>query len=93
MISVQPSAPDSNKTNPLGVECGEYTGNCLKRPWLNICSVTGVHAGDLGGGEGQLGLFDAEAKKRARLNRSLDAIAEKFGPSAVLPAHLLRKKR
>ena len=54
--------------------------------------LTGVHAGDLGGGEGQLGLFDAEAKKRARLNRSLDAIAEKFGASAVLPADLLRKK-
>ncbi|MCA1827886.1 MAG: DNA polymerase IV [Myxococcales bacterium] len=56
--------------------------------------LTGVHAGDLGADAPQLGLFDAERKKRERLNRSLDAIAEKFGDGAVLPADLLppRKK-
>jgi DNA polymerase-4 len=56
--------------------------------------LTGVHAGDLGPGAPQLGLFDEDRKKRERLNRSLDAIAEKFGSDAVLPAHLLtvRKK-
>jgi DNA polymerase-4 len=56
--------------------------------------LTGVHAGDLGAEAPQLGLFDAERKKRERLNRSLDAIAEKFGSGAVLPADLLpaRKK-
>jgi hypothetical protein len=43
MVSVQPSAPDSNKTNPLGVECGEYTVNFLNRPWFRVCSVIGVH--------------------------------------------------
>jgi DNA polymerase-4 len=56
--------------------------------------LTGVHAGDLGPGAPQLGLFDEDRKKRDRLNKSLDAIAEKFGSDAVLPAHLLtvRKK-
>ena len=55
--------------------------------------LTGVHAGDLGTAPPQFDLFDAERKKRERLNRSLDAIAEKFGPDAVLPADLLQKKR
>ena len=55
--------------------------------------LTGVHAGDLGAAAPQLDLFDAEAKKRERLNKSLDAIADKFGPGAVLPADLLEKKR
>jgi DNA polymerase-4 len=56
--------------------------------------LTGVHAGELGTAAPQLGLFDAERKKRDRLNQSLDAIAEKFGNHAVLPADLLpaRKK-
>jgi DNA polymerase-4 len=57
--------------------------------------LTGVHAGDLGpGAPPQLGLFDEERVKRDRLNKSLDAIAEKFGSDAVLPADLLvvRKK-
>jgi DNA polymerase-4 len=56
--------------------------------------LTGVHAGDLGTVPPQLGLFDADRKRRERLNRSLDAIAEKFGNDAVLPADLLpaRKK-
>jgi len=56
--------------------------------------LTGVHAGDLCTAAPQLGLFDADREKRDRLNRSLDAIAEKFGNGAVLPADLLpaRKK-
>jgi DNA polymerase IV len=56
--------------------------------------LTGVHAGDLGTVAPQLGLFDADRKKRDRLNQSLDRIAEKFGNDAVLPADLLptRKK-
>jgi hypothetical protein len=32
MNAVNPSAPDSNKTNPLGAECGEYTVKLLNRP-------------------------------------------------------------
>ncbi|HEY6909918.1 MAG TPA: DNA polymerase IV [Myxococcales bacterium] len=56
--------------------------------------LTGVHAGELGTVTPQLTLFDGDRKKRDRLNRSLDAIAEKFGNGAVLPADLLpaRKK-
>jgi len=55
--------------------------------------LTGVHAGDLHTGAPQLGLFDAERKKRERLNRSLDAIAEKFGTDAVLPADLVQARK
>jgi DNA polymerase-4 len=55
--------------------------------------LTGVHAGDLGTKAPQLGLFDGDRKKRERLNRSLDAIAEKFGDGAVLPADLLARKK
>ena len=56
--------------------------------------LTGVHAGDLGDAPPQLGLFDRPRDdRRTRLNRSLDAIAEKFGERAVLPADLLGKKR
>jgi len=56
--------------------------------------LTGVHAGDLRTEAPQMGLFDEGREKRDRLNRSLDAIAEKFGSDAVLPADLLgaRKK-
>jgi len=57
--------------------------------------LTGVHAGDLGAPP-QLGLFDAlapEARKRARLNASLDRIADRFGPDAVVPADLLGRKK
>jgi DNA polymerase-4 len=57
--------------------------------------LTGVHAGDLGG-RPQLGLFDAvqpAARKRERLNASLDRIAERFGPGAVVPADLLARKK
>jgi DNA polymerase IV len=55
--------------------------------------LTGVHAGDLGLQEPQLGLFDADRKKRDRLNQSLDAIARKFGDDAVLPADLLAARK
>ena len=55
--------------------------------------LTGVHAGELGAAPPQLGLFDEERKKRERLNRSLDAIAEKFGPGAVLPADLAKGRK
>ena len=56
--------------------------------------LTGVHAGELCTVTPQLALFDGDRKKRDRLNQSLDAIAEKFGNGAVLPADLLpaRKK-
>jgi DNA polymerase-4 len=54
--------------------------------------LTGVHAGDLGAAP-QLPLFDAAARKRAKLNASLDRIAERFGQGAVLPADLLRPKK
>ncbi len=55
--------------------------------------LTGVHAGDLGAEQPQLGLFDQGRKKRERLNQSLDAIAEKFGDGAVLPADLLAARK
>jgi DNA polymerase-4 len=55
--------------------------------------LTGVHAGDLTASTAQLGLFDAGREKRERLNRSLDAIAEKFGSSAVLPADLIAARK
>jgi DNA polymerase-4 len=55
--------------------------------------LTGVHAGDLGEAQSQLGLFDAGRKKRERLNRSLDAIAEKYGSAAVLPADLIAARK
>src|SRR5438270_5821579 len=57
--------------------------------------LTGVHAGDLGA-RPQLGLFDESqpaARKRARLNASLDRIADRFGPGAVIPADLLARKK
>ena len=55
--------------------------------------LTGVHAGDLGTAPPQFDLFDAGRKKRERLNRSLDAIAEKFGVDAVLPADLAQTRK
>ena len=55
--------------------------------------LTGVHAGDLRTAAPQLGLFDQGRRKRDRLNRSLDAIAEKFGSGAVLPADLLAARK
>lgn len=56
--------------------------------------LTGVHAGDLGEAPPQLGLFDRPRdERRTRLNKSLDAIVEKFGKDAVQHADLLHKKR
>jgi DNA polymerase-4 len=56
--------------------------------------LTGVHAGELRGAN-QLGLFDARGptSKRALLNASLDRIADRFGPDAVVPADLLARKK
>ncbi|HYV65683.1 MAG TPA: DNA polymerase IV, partial [Myxococcales bacterium] len=57
--------------------------------------LTGVHAGELAELP-QLGLFDEAqpaARKRARLNASLDRIADRFGPGAVVPADLLSRKK
>jgi hypothetical protein len=66
MKSVQPSAPDSNKTNPLGVACGEYTVNFLNRPWLSVCPVIGVHAGGAAWGETLLVFLESGARVAAR---------------------------
>jgi DNA polymerase IV len=55
--------------------------------------LTGVHAADLSTAAPQLGLFDADRKKRERLNRSLDAIEEKFGAGAIVPADLLQTRK
>ena len=55
--------------------------------------LTGVHAGDLRTEAPQLGLFDHARERRERLNRSLDAIAEKFGTDAVLPADLIATRK
>ncbi|GAC1595030.1 MAG: hypothetical protein NVS4B10_03250 [Myxococcales bacterium] len=55
--------------------------------------LTGVSASDPGAPEPQLGLFDAQAARRTRLNRSLDQIAGRFGEGAVVPADLLGLKK
>ncbi len=59
--------------------------------------LTGVSAQNLDASPAQAQLFarqaELEAEKRARLNRSLDRIHERFGSAAVLPADLLKKKR
>jgi DNA polymerase-4 len=86
------------ETLPLRTDDGEEIYRCAERllakadPGRAI-RLTGVSASELGAREPQLGLFDEQAKRRARLNRSLDAIAEKFGPGAVLPGDLLKRKR
>jgi DNA polymerase-4 len=57
--------------------------------------LTGVHAGELAEPP-QMGLFDQAqpaAQRRARLNASLDRIADRFGPDAVVPADLLARKK
>ena len=76
-----------------GAEIYRVASRLLQKADALPVRLTGVHAGDLGPAAPQLGLFDAETKKRERLNKSLDAIAEKFGPGAVLPADVLEKKR
>jgi DNA polymerase-4 len=76
-----------------GAEIYRIAARLLERVEARPIRLTGVHAGELGRRAPQLGLFDEEAKKRERLNRSLDEIARKFGPDAVLPADVLEKKR
>jgi hypothetical protein len=73
MTSVQPSAPDNNKTNPLGVECGEYTVNFLNRPWLRVCSVTGVHDGAAAWDETPGARLESGARVAARQINTLTA--------------------
>jgi DNA polymerase-4 len=75
-----------------GAEIYRVAARLLERIEARPVRLTGVHAGELGPAAPQLGLFDEEAKKRQRLNKSLDQIAEKFGPDAVLPGDLLGKK-
>ena len=77
-----------------GAEIYATVQRLLARTEPRPLRLTGVHAGDFAGGAPQLGLFDGSRRKRARLNQSLDAIAEKFGSGAVFPADLLagRKK-
>jgi len=77
-----------------GAEIYRIAARLLGKTEARPIRLTGVHAGDLGTHAPQLGLFDAERKKRDRLNKSLDAIADKFGSDAVLPADLVgaRKK-
>jgi DNA polymerase-4 len=66
----------------------------LGRVELRPIRLTGVHAQDLGAEAAQLGLFDRKQNDRtAKLNKSLDAIAARFGPSAVIPADVLGNKR
>jgi DNA polymerase-4 len=71
-----------------GAEIYRVAARLLSKVEARPIRLTGVHAGDLGSGAPQLGLFDdAKArKKRDQLNRSLDLIARKFGDSAVIPA-------
>jgi DNA polymerase-4 len=83
-----------------GAEIYRVAARLLTRTEARPIRLTGVHAGDFGGrGRPQLGLFDAGApaeadrKKRSQLNKSLDAIAAKFGEAAVMPADLLKPKK
>ncbi len=90
VISRQEQLP--SRSNDAG-ELYRSAARLLERVELRPIRLTGVHAHDLSTGGGQIGLFERKSKeKQARLNRSLDAIAEKFGSSAVLPADVLGKK-
>jgi DNA polymerase-4 len=82
-----------------GAEIYRIAARLLTRTEARPIRLTGVHAGDFGaGGQPQLGLFESKSaeagrKKRDQLNRSLDAIAAKFGDAAVMPADLLKPKK
>jgi DNA polymerase-4 len=76
-----------------GAEIYRVASRLLTKMEERPIRLTGVHAGDLGAEAPQLGLFDGDRKKRERLNKSLDAIAEKFGDGAVLPADLLAARK
>jgi DNA polymerase-4 len=76
-----------------GAEIYRVAARLLTRMEARPIRLTGVHAGDLGSGAPQLGLFDDERKKRDRLNKSLDAIADKFGSGAVVPGDVLSARK
>ncbi len=76
-----------------GAEIYRVASRLLTKMEERPIRLTGVHAGDLGTEAPQLGLFDGDRKKRERLNKSLDAIADKFGDGAVLPADLLAARK
>ena len=77
-----------------GAEIYAVARRLLSKVEPRAVRLTGVHAGDLGGAA-QLGLFDSKGppNKRALLNASLDRIADRFGPDAVVPADLLARKK
>jgi DNA polymerase-4 len=87
-----------------GAEIYRIATRLLTRTEARPIRLTGVHAGDFAEeARPQLGLFDqvkdskkreeAERKKRDQLNKSLDAIAARFGDAAVLPADLLEARK
>jgi DNA polymerase-4 len=84
-----------------GAEIYRTASRLLEKTEARPVRLTGVHAGDFGAEVApQLGLFDqartseqADRNRRERLNRSLDAIAAKFGDAAVVPADLLTVKK
>src|SRR5205085_7006793 len=76
-----------------GAEIYRIATRLLTKAEKRPIRLTGVHAGDLGTHAPQMGLFDEGRKRRERLNKSLDAIAEKFGDDAVVPADLLKGRR
>lgn len=76
-----------------GAEVYSVVQRLLSRTEPRPLRLTGVHVGDFAAQAPQLGLFDGSRRKRERLNQSLDAIAEKFGASAVLPADLLAARK
>lgn len=57
---------------------------------IRLCGVA-ASGFDRPAAQGQL--FDRSEEKRARLNRSLDQISDRFGVDAVLPADLLARKK
>src|SRR5437868_9102322 len=76
-----------------GAEIYRIAARLLAKTESRPIRLTGVHAGDLRPHAPQLGLFDGERQKRERLNKSLDAIADKFGSDAVLPADLVQARK
>ena len=76
-----------------GAEIYRIAAGLLRKAEARPIRLTGVHVGDLGTSTSQLGLFDQNSKRRERLNRSLDAIADKYGEGAVLPADLAKPRR
>ncbi len=82
----------ASKSDDTG-EIYRAAARLLGRVELRPIRLTGVHAGGLDERASQLGLFEQPKRERqARLNKSLDAITEKFGANAILPADLLPRK-